>query len=99
MAGGIGIREAEKVDLPAIGQIQHNAGLLHNDRARLEVAAADPDRFVVVAEVDGRVAGWAKTHYWPDGDGVAPAGHYSTAESASFGGSHQEYVATQVTCA
>lgn len=76
MVHGIGIREADPADLPAIEQIQRDAGLLQSDRARLEAAIADPDRLFVVAEVDGRVAGWAKTHYWPDGDSVAPAGHY-----------------------
>lgn len=76
MTDGIGIREAGLADLPAIEQIQHDAGLLQVGPVPRKAAIADPDRFVVVAEVDGCVAGWAKTHYWSDGDGVAPAGHY-----------------------
>ncbi|WP_026819686.1 GNAT family N-acetyltransferase [Arthrobacter castelli] len=76
MQNGLGVREAESADLPAIDQVHHDAGLLRGDHAQLEAAIADPGRFVVVAEVGGQMAGWAKTHYWSDGDGVAPAGHY-----------------------
>ncbi|ALE07772.1 GCN5 family acetyltransferase [Arthrobacter sp. ERGS1:01] len=36
----------------------------------------DDARLVVVAETDGGVVGWGKTHFWPESDGTAPSGHY-----------------------
>ena len=39
-------------------------------------AIGTPNRLVVVAEIDGVVVGWAKTHHYDEGSGMAPAGHY-----------------------
>ncbi len=42
----------------------------------LHGAIEDANRCIVVALVDDRLVGYAKTHLWPRADGAAPAGHY-----------------------
>ncbi len=37
---------------------------------------SDPDRLVLVAEADGQLVGWAKTHFRDHADGPASAAHY-----------------------
>ncbi|HET7414979.1 MAG TPA: N-acetyltransferase [Arthrobacter sp.] len=83
MDDSVSVRQAGPADIPAIHRIQLHSGLPASEPARLEAAIEDPDRLVLVAGlddqaagVDGHVAGWAKTHFWPEGDGAAPAGHY-----------------------
>ena len=39
-------------------------------------AIVDADRLVLVAEVDGVIVGWAKTHLYDEASASAPAGHY-----------------------
>jgi aminoglycoside 6'-N-acetyltransferase I len=45
-------------------------------RSDPRIAIEDPDRLVVVAELDDTVVGWAKTHHYRRADGAAAAGHY-----------------------
>jgi aminoglycoside 6'-N-acetyltransferase I len=37
---------------------------------------ADENRLVLVAEVNGEIVGWGKTHHYGAASGSAPAGHY-----------------------
>lgn len=81
MGESVLVRQASPADIPAIHRIQLESALPSSGHARLEAAMEDPDRLVLVATlqvdgVDGRIAGWAKTHFWHEGDGPAPAGHY-----------------------
>ena len=39
-------------------------------------AISDPSRLAVVAEIEGEVVGWAKTHFYREAAGSAPAGHF-----------------------
>ena len=36
----------------------------------------DPNCCVIVAELEGTIVGWAKTHHHDEASGPAPAGHY-----------------------
>ncbi|MBT2551535.1 GNAT family N-acetyltransferase [Arthrobacter sp. ISL-5] len=67
------IRETTMDDL---GQV--NAVFEASDRARWTKETIRPrdDRVVLVAVTAGEVVGAAKTHFHPDPDGSAPAGHY-----------------------
>ncbi|WP_229659778.1 GNAT family N-acetyltransferase [Tersicoccus solisilvae] len=65
------IRCAEPEDLPRIAPLLRGGTI-----ASVDEAIADPDRLVLVAEADGDVVGWAKTHHWRRDDPPAPAGHY-----------------------
>lgn len=70
--GEVQIRQAVPEDLSALNTV-HAAG------ARAEWGMDvlhDPDRFVVVAVVDGVLVAAGKTHFFSEPDGPAPAGHY-----------------------
>lgn len=76
-AEGVGIvRLALPGDLGSIVRLQRAVGRAVSPPAAIEAAISDPARLVVVGEIDGCVAGWAKTHFWRRSDGDAPAGHY-----------------------
>jgi ribosomal protein S18 acetylase RimI-like enzyme len=79
---GLVIREALPADCPDVAQISH-------ERDGAEVAAAldrcdrdlrDPDRLLLVAEVEGELAGFARAGRWEpprnSPEGTAPAGWY-----------------------
>jgi ribosomal protein S18 acetylase RimI-like enzyme len=79
---GLVVREARPIDCPEIARITH-------ERDGVDLAAArercgrdlrDPDRLLVVAEVGGELAGFARAGRWePPSDGpenAAPAGWY-----------------------
>ncbi|MCQ9165814.1 GNAT family N-acetyltransferase [Arthrobacter sp. STN4] len=72
----VAVRPASDLDIPAILEVNDLAGRPANTMESLAAAISDPGRLVVAATVDGRLAGWAKTHYWDHADGAAPAGHY-----------------------
>ncbi|MFB9716311.1 GNAT family N-acetyltransferase [Arthrobacter methylotrophus] len=67
------IRETTVDDLGHV-----NAVCDASDRARWtkELIAPNNDRVVFVAVTAGEVVGAAKTHFHPDPEGRAPAGHY-----------------------
>lgn len=72
------VRLAAALDVPACAAVEAAAGRAATSSFRdgLRAAVLDPRRCVVVAEHDGVLVGWAKTHLFPSADGVAPAGHY-----------------------
>jgi aminoglycoside 6'-N-acetyltransferase I len=49
---------------------------LGSARSEPRDAISDSNRRAIVAEVDGALVGWAKTHYYDEASGAAPAGHY-----------------------
>jgi len=73
--GGLAVRTATIEDLPAVERVDAAADRSATADA-VRAAVLDPQRLVVVAEVDGAVVGWAKTHLFARPDGPAPAGHY-----------------------
>jgi len=72
------VREAEERDLSGVLEVQRSAGRADTDAFAQSIlqSVKDPDRFLVVAETDGRLVGWASTKYFPGVDENAPAGHY-----------------------
>jgi aminoglycoside 6'-N-acetyltransferase I len=73
---GLQIRNATLQDLPGVAAVQRDADRPPTDPVQFAADIADPDRHIVVAQVGELLVGWAKTHYWPVIDGIAPAGHY-----------------------
>lgn len=71
-------RAAVLADVGAILDVQRRAGRADSPEFAKATSSAidDPDRLVVVGEIEGRLAGWAATKYWPNPEGTAPAGHY-----------------------
>ena len=72
------IRVARPDDIGSIQDVQHRAGRAASDTFTAVMSAAidDPERLVVVAEIDDLQVGWATTKFWPDAEGAAPAGQY-----------------------
>lgn len=73
------MRRSVPADLDAVLDVQrHSSGRPVSARAQHDTAAAmdDPTRLFVVAETETQVIGWAKTKYYAEPDGHAPAGHY-----------------------
>jgi aminoglycoside 6'-N-acetyltransferase I len=72
----VAVRPASDLDIPGILEVNDQAGRPANTAVSRARALADPGRLVVIATVAGKMAGWAKTHFWDHPDGAAPAGHY-----------------------
>lgn len=72
----VSIRDATERDVSGILDVNLQAGRPAGSADSMGRAIADPDRPVLVATIDGGLAGWAKTHCWDRSDGSAPAGHY-----------------------
>lgn len=70
------VRTASPTDAPLMAEISHGVDGTASGVPGYVGAMSDPDRLVLVAEADGQLVGWAKTHYWDHSDGPAPAGHY-----------------------
>lgn len=73
--GQVAVRRALPGDLTAMLALQEQGGR-SSDARSLEAAVDDGGRIVVVAHVGDNLVGWAKTHHFPEGDGMAPAGEY-----------------------
>jgi aminoglycoside 6'-N-acetyltransferase I len=67
---------AVRGDIASILEVQSLSGRPMPTVASLEAAIDDGARLVLVARLDGVLAGWGKTHFFALGDGLAPAGHY-----------------------
>lgn len=67
------IRQATLHDVEGVHSISVASGC---EVWGVEMLQASPQRFVVVAEAQGRLVGVAKTHFHTHSDGDAPAGHY-----------------------
>jgi aminoglycoside 6'-N-acetyltransferase I len=67
------IREAAFIDLDGVDEVCDASDRSHWPPNLLKVKQ---DRLVVVAEVEGKVVGVAKTHFHEDSEGDVPAGHY-----------------------
>jgi aminoglycoside 6'-N-acetyltransferase I len=72
----IDLRTATTRDIAGIQRVQKLAGLKTSGPEVIRAAVADDNRIILVALLDGRIAGWAKTHHWDYADGLASAGHY-----------------------
>ena len=68
------IRPSELVDAERLAEVSRLARGV--DGADQRAAISDTDRLVVVAELEGSIVGWAKTHHYDESSGSAPAGHY-----------------------
>jgi aminoglycoside 6'-N-acetyltransferase I len=73
---GVGIRRATPTDREFIAGVQRKSLRMPVSSGTLELLIADPNREVLVAIDEEVMVGWAKTHYWPEDDGAAGAGHY-----------------------
>lgn len=74
--GQLAIRQAGLADIPRIVETSEQSGQDSVGLLPLAAAISDESRLVVVACVEGSIVGWAKTHFWAEADGSAPAGHY-----------------------
>ena len=72
----IHVRGATVLDFNGILAVQTESARPTMEPWLLEGILHDPNRLLLVALDDDIVVGWAKTHYWPRGDGTAGAGHY-----------------------
>lgn len=73
-ADGVSVRVAEPRDSDRMRDVSTAArGVEGADQSG---AIAGADALVLVAERDGAVVGWAKTHHFESASGPAPAGHY-----------------------
>ena len=76
LAGAGDVRQATSSDIEVIRDIDTKAGRSPADEVAFAAPILDENRLVVVASVDGSIAGWGKTHFWSYADGQAPGGHY-----------------------
>lgn len=67
------IREAVLGDIKGVDEVCDSSG---RSRWSPNVLEVKQDRLVVIAEVEGKVLGVAKTHFHQDSEGDLPAGHY-----------------------
>jgi ribosomal protein S18 acetylase RimI-like enzyme len=74
--GGWSTRDAVPADIGNIRRLQREAARREFTDPYLESVLEADDRNLTVAYLGGALVGWGKTHYWPDRDGEAGAGHY-----------------------
>lgn len=92
------VRTATASDLPDVLGIEQAAHRPGDAALWLPAALADPRRRVLVAVEEGRILGWAKTHYYPDAVDGAPGGHYLGGLTV-HPGFHRSGIATALTLA
>lgn len=72
----ITLRGARHADVVGIQEFSLELDRPAGSESFLHACIDDPERRIVIAFAGERIIGWAKTHFYKEAAGPAPAGHY-----------------------